>query len=350
MIDYSKTALEILQDVISHSLEEHSPTKDCFESSAILAYILHCIVRGQSRASTSVLEATRQMPFKKLLGTIIHTAPLGRQRRSPLWHQSLAKRESLIKEEEWLYLKTVSDYLGNHYLGQEFEITTFFSRKIEGRHPHPTTFLSRKIEGRHPYSYTLQESFASSIPSRLHSVYDYVDMEMLKSWFTQYRPTGAYLRDSNKAGTWQYERKAASPGIMAQSESERIRIPEYFGEISSVATAWTHLVNAEYVGTYAQRLAEIVRAYPHRYLPESDIKIFVDNNGMIGLCPGDTLPGDEIWEANDLDPLLIARKTAAGFDIVARSSRYAASTYPLTKSSRELLFYPHLAFVSLPEK
>jgi hypothetical protein len=139
---------------------------------------------------------------------------------------------------------------------------------------------------------------------------------------------------------------------MAYLEGEGIRLYEYLDDITSVATSWSRLVERELLDKYTWRLAEIVHAYPHRYLPESHIKIFVDNNGIIGLAPADTLLGDTIWEVDNSNPLRIARKTAEGYEVVARSTKYIALPELNEESWIELLplLHRHLAFVSLPEE
>jgi hypothetical protein len=106
-----------------------------------------------------------------------------------------------------------------------------------------------------------------------------------------------------------------------------------------------------YLCDYAQRLIHTVRNHPYRYLPESQIKIFVDNNGVIGLAPKEVLPGDAIWEVDGPDPLVIARKTAEGYETIARSTSKPLVPSELDETSQdESLLHCHLTFVTLPDE
>jgi len=93
-----------------------------------------------------------------------------------------------------------------------------------------------------------------------------------------------------------------------------------------------------------------MRASPQRYLPPSRTKIYLDNNGMIGLAPAGTRPGDAIWQVDDPDPLVIARKTAEGHEVVARSTRYITPPGLGEPDWLEPLLHCHLAFTTLIEK
>jgi hypothetical protein len=106
-----------------------------------------------------------------------------------------------------------------------------------------------------------------------------------------------------------------------------------------------------HLSDYAQRLIHSVRTHLYRYLPQSQIKIFVDSNGWIGLAPKEVLPGDAIWEVDGPDPLVIARKTAEGYEIIARSTTKPLALSELDDTSWfESLSQCHLTFVTLPDE
>jgi hypothetical protein len=67
------------------------------------------------------------------------------------------------------------------------------------------------------------------------------------------------------------------------------------------------------VRSFIKDLILAMRRHPKRYLPESQISVFLDNHGMIGFAPRNTEPGDTIWDTENRDVLLIARKTTSGY-------------------------------------
>ena len=123
---------------------------------------------------------------------------------------------------------------------------------------------------------------------------------------------------------------------------------------AKLAVSWNAMVEgdtAAHLDSYAQTLIHATRICPHRYFPESQIKLFFDNNGMIGFAPGDVSPGDTIWELHGPDPLCIARENRGGYKTIAKST-----TKPFTQSEvdgtiwEDRMFHCHLTFVMLPDE
>jgi hypothetical protein len=120
---------------------------------------------------------------------------------------------------------------------------------------------------------------------------------------------------------------------------------------ANLAASWAGLVTGGYLCDYARRLIHTIRNHPYRYLPGSQIKLFIDNNGVIGLAPKEVLPGDAIWEVDGPDPLVIARKTAEGYETIARSTTKPLVPSELDETSRyESLLHCHLTFVTLSDE
>jgi hypothetical protein len=63
----------------------------------------------------------------------------------------------------------------------------------------------------------------------------------------------------------------------------------------NLAFSWSEMTREKmYLLTYIGNLLYILRIFPNRYSPESDLAVFLDNNGMIGFAPKNILLGDAI--------------------------------------------------------
>jgi hypothetical protein len=102
---------------------------------------------------------------------------------------------------------------------------------------------------------------------------------------------------------------------------------------------------------------------PKKYLPESLVAVFVDNNGLIGLTPRDTLPGDTIWETDGQQGPVIIRRVPEGYHTVAEGvNKKKITELESWTENQELtvehfslqrlllrLLHCHLAFISVSE-
>lgn len=122
----------------------------------------------------------------------------------------------------------------------------------------------------------------------------------------------------------------------------------------------------ELIQSYIRILLELLEKYPHRYLPHSQIMLFIDNNGMIGFVPQGTQPGDTIWETSSLGSIVILRRTALGYKTVAKSAKaqYTRTSNQIFQDEEEWhanhpsyydnrrwyddMLNCHLTFVSIP--
>jgi hypothetical protein len=122
--------------------------------------------------------------------------------------------------------------------------------------------------------------------------------------------------------------------------------------IKMLTTAWGRL-DHYHDGhiMYARMLAQVIRRSPQLYIPESDIKIFVDNNGMIGLTTKDTLPCDSIWGLEGSYPLVIVRKSEEGYKEIAKSTtRHLSPEGKTDDSIFASMLQCHLTFVRILER
>lgn len=93
-------------------------------------------------------------------------------------------------------------------------------------------------------------------------------------------------------------------------------------ETQPVFDLWISLAKTKmYVRNYVGLLIRTVRKYPDRYLPGSQVTIFLDSNGMIGFAPNGVRAGDEIWQDSSGDTLSIMRENMSGYEMVTQAAK-----------------------------
>jgi hypothetical protein len=349
-VDYSKTAFEICNDAISHYLDEHLeehlealfPLAADFTQPVMLADIVHRICEKGYSLPDVIEVGVLPTRFQRLLGAIIYTTPL----------EALDKETETVRRPRWSpylhvnelqYLQSVWNYLGHPPLGQDPDVRSIIAGKMKvdwgGGSRLELGSAKRLGAATYPTNPYYGNTFANKLKSSV----------IFNRWAWVLRETSnsrmSLSRERNTAVT-------AGTDVIVEDNGQFQR-----SDISSsanLAASWAGLVKGDKWGTlagYARKLIHTVRNHPYRYLPESQIKIFVDNNGVIGLAPNEVLPGDTIWEVDGPDPLVIARKTAEGYKTITWST-----TKPLALSELEdtnwfeSLSHCHLTFVTLPDE
>ena len=341
-VDYSKKTFEICNHAISHYLDEHldhnldkhldeyleafSMLAGDFTQSVMLADFVHHICE-KGHALPDVIE-TGLLPTRsqRLLGAITYTTPLGAlDKETETMHRP---RFLYLPDMELQYLQCVWNYLGRPPLRQDPGIRSIMARKIE---------VGWSTGIRFDPSYpTIPRIFANKLKASYipdHWAWVLGETTNLRASLSRERNTAV----------------AAGTDVITEDDVQLQRSD--ISTSAKLAASWAGLVLGGYLYDYAQRLIHTVRNNPYRYLPESQIKIFVDNNGVIGLAPKEVLPGDAIWEVDGPDPLVIARKTAEGYETIARSTSKPLVPSELEETSQyESLLHCHLTFVALPDE
>jgi len=196
----------------------------------------------------------------------------------------------------------------------------------------------------------LQSLISSIGPWRDHSTKRDLFSWYVKSAWNYFRyPPATY---NAPASLVKFRRKAGpaktdlNPAVLKGGVKRNI-----FGRDQEIFKSWHDLVqDAQGISSYTRLLRQTMSRHPERYLPESQLSIFLDSNGMMGFAPNHIKVGDSIWEDGTKNTLLILRQTSSGCERIAEArKKLYEPAHDLTPfQTDDYLLHCHLTFASLP--